>query len=85
MEFSRQEKWSGLPFPFPGDLPKPGIEPMSPTLQADSLPSEPSITSILPTLLETWVSSIYTCLMASQMARVVKNLPAMQETQEMQV
>jgi len=85
MEFSRQEKWSGLPFPFPGDLPKPGIEPMSPTLQADSLPSEPSITSILPTLLETWVSSIYTCLMASQMAQVVKNLPAMQETQEMQV
>ena len=85
MEFSRQEKWSGLPFPFPGDLPKPGIEPMSPTLQADSLPSEPSITSILPPLLETWVSSIYTCLMASQMAQVVKNLPAMQETQEMQV
>ena len=39
--FSRQEYWSGLPFPFPGDLPKPGIEPGSPTLQADSLPSEP--------------------------------------------
>ena len=41
MEFSRQEYWSGLPYPFPGDLPNPGIEPVSPTLQADSLPSEP--------------------------------------------
>ena len=39
MEFSRQEYWSGLPFPFPGDLPDPGIEPGSPALQADSLPS----------------------------------------------
>ena len=41
MEFSRQEYWSGLPCPSSGDLPKPGIEPGSPTLQADSLPSEP--------------------------------------------
>ena len=41
MEFSRQEYWSGLPFPSPGDLPNPGIEPGSPTLQADSWPSEP--------------------------------------------
>ena len=56
MEFSRQEYWSGLPFPLqeifqeisrrssrrsPGDLPDPGIEPGSPALQADSLPSEP--------------------------------------------
>ena len=40
MEFSRQEYWSGLPFPFPGDLPDLGIEPRSPALQADSLPSE---------------------------------------------
>ena len=40
MEFSRQEKWSGLPFPSPGDLPNSGIKPRSPTLQADSLPSE---------------------------------------------
>ena len=39
--FSRQEYWSGLPCPLPGDLPNPGIvEPRSPTLQADSLPSE---------------------------------------------
>ena len=41
MEFSRQEYWSGLPFPSPGDLPNLGIEPWSPALQADSLPSEP--------------------------------------------
>ena len=41
MEFSRKEYWSGLPFPSPGDLPNPGIEPKSPALQADALPSEP--------------------------------------------
>ena len=41
MGFSRQEYWSGLPFPYPGDLPDPGIEPRSPTLQADALTSEP--------------------------------------------
>ena len=41
MGFSRQDYWSGLPFPSPGDLPNPGIEPGSPALQADSLPSEP--------------------------------------------
>ena len=37
MGFSRQEYWSGLPFPFPGDLPDPGIKPVSPALQVDSL------------------------------------------------
>ena len=41
MGFSRQEYWSGLPFPSPGDLPDPGIEPWSPTLWADASPSEP--------------------------------------------
>ena len=40
MGYSRQEYWSGLPFPSPGDLPNPGIEPKSPALQADSLPTE---------------------------------------------
>ena len=58
MGFFRQEDWSGLPFPSPGDLPNPGIEPESPALQVDSLSSE---------------------------SPVVKNLPAMQETQEMNV
>ena len=41
MGFSRQECWSGLPFPSSGDLPDPGIEPESPALQADDLLSEP--------------------------------------------
>ena len=55
MEFSKQEYWSGQPFPSPGDLPDPGIEPRSPTLRADSLPSEPpgkthpTISNTLPT------------------------------------
>ena len=38
MGFSRQEYWSGLPFPYPGDLPDPGIEPKSPDWQVGSLP-----------------------------------------------
>ena len=52
MGFSRQEYWSGLPFPTPEDLPDPGIEPGSPELQADSLPFElqgrPSSSNFLP-------------------------------------
>ena len=54
MEFSRHEYWSGLPFPSAGDLPDPGIEPRSPALQADALPSEPpgslkQNTKVIPT------------------------------------
>ena len=41
MGFSRQEYWNRVPFPSPGDLPDPGIEPWSSALQADTLPSEP--------------------------------------------
>ena len=41
MGFSREEYWSGLPFPSPGDLPDPGIEPRSPALEADALTSKP--------------------------------------------
>ena len=41
MEFSRQEYWSGFPFPSPGDLHDPGIESRTPSLQADTLSSEP--------------------------------------------
>ena len=41
MRFSRQEYWSGLPFPSPGDLPDPRIEPGSPALESDALTSEP--------------------------------------------
>ena len=46
MEFSRQEYWCGMPFPSPGDLPDPGIEPESPVWQADSLPSVPPGSSL---------------------------------------
>ena len=48
MGFSRQEYWSGLPFPSPGDLPNPGIKPGSPALQTDALPSEPPETTKSP-------------------------------------
>ena len=41
MGFSKQVYWNGLPFPFPRDLPDPGIEPGYPVLQADTVPSEP--------------------------------------------
>ena len=44
MEFFRQEYWSGLPFPPPGDLPNPGIKPGFPVLQADSLPERRKLT-----------------------------------------
>ena len=53
MGFSRQEYWSGLPFPSPGDLPDPGLEPGSPALQVDALPSEPSGEPAVPMV---WVS-----------------------------
>ena len=58
MEFSRQEYWSGLPFPSPGDLPDPGIKLRSPALQADSLLSEPLGKSysfrLYPQLFKAW-------------------------------
>ena len=49
MEFPRQEYWSALPFPSPGDLPDPGIKHRSPALEADSLTSEPPGKSTLST------------------------------------
>ena len=49
MGFSRQEYWSGLPFPSPGELPSLVVEHGSPTLQADALPSEPQGKSQMPT------------------------------------
>ena len=55
MGFSRQECWSGLPFPSPGDLPDAGIEPRSPALQADALPSEPPI---LFKLKDAWTATV---------------------------
>ena len=60
MGFSGQEYWSGLPFPSPGDLPDPGIEPGSPALQADALSSEPpgKPKSLLKEILYTLVSEV---------------------------
>ena len=62
-EFSRQEYWSGLPFPSPGDLPDPGIEPRSPTLQADALlfelPGKPKGTSIFGSLTHLWFHCVF--------------------------
>ena len=55
MGFSRQEYWSGLPFPSPGGLPDPGIEPRSPTLEADALTSEPPGKTLLSKL-------VYVCM-----------------------
>ena len=64
MGFSRQECWSGLPFPSPGDLPNPGIEPKSPALQADALPSEPPGKPIKASLLcnISKIFGVQTCL-----------------------
>ena len=70
-DFPRQEYWSGLPFSSPGDLPDSGIELRSAPLQADALTSEPPGKPIF----------IHMFYMASLVAQLVRNLPAMQETQ----
>ena len=58
MGFFRQEYWSRLPFPSPRDLPNPGIEPTSRTLQEDSLPAVAQTGKHLPTMWYTWVQSL---------------------------
>ena len=58
MGFSRQEYWSGSPFPSPWDLPNPGIEHGSPALQADSLPSEPPGKHLSLGIFKMWISSV---------------------------
>ena len=57
MGFSRQDYWSGLPFPSPGDLPDPGIEPRSPALWADALPT--NLDSILKSRDITWPTKVH--------------------------
>ena len=72
MGFSRQEYWSGLPFPSPGDLPDPGIEPGSPMLQADTLTSEPPGKPPFKYWVRLNTDSV--------VAQTVKCLPTMRET-----
>ena len=79
---SRQEYQSELPFPLPGDIPNPGIKPWSPALQPDSLLSEPPGKSYICICAYTYV---YVCVCIFPDSSVVKNPPAMQEPQEMQV
>ena len=74
MGFSRQEYWSGLSFPSPGDLPNPGIEPRSPALQADALTSEPPGT-------RPYLTGASQVALTSLVAQTVKRLPTMWETQ----
>ena len=73
MGFSRQECWSGLPFPSPGDLPNPGIEPRSPALEADALTFEPPGK---PFLGHSKPKSQICSIWVSQVALEVKNPPA---------
>ena len=75
MEFFRQEYWSGLPFPSPGDLPDPGMEAGSSALQADTLSSEPqgSLTTNLDSILKSRdiTLSIKVCLVKAMVFPVV--------------
>ena len=68
MEFSRLEYWSGYPFPSPGDLPNPGLEPRSPAFQADSLPAEPQGKNIQLVLITSFIySSVYKSIPVCQL------------------
>ena len=79
MEFSRQEYWSGVPFPSPGNFSNSGIEPRSPTLQVVSLPSEPPgkprfVIAFLPKskhLLISWLQSLSTVILEPKKIRPV--------------
>ena len=86
MGFSRKEYWSGLPFPSPGDLPNPGIEPRSPTLQANALTSEPAPTILwsqvnsregtqLHPSTENWIKDL---LNMAQLIRTIPSIPLSQ-------
>ena len=71
MGFSRQEYWSGLLFPSPGDLPNPGFEPGSPTLQADALPSEPPGKECSPVKSQNF-KDMYSVKLGSTAAKTIK-------------
>ena len=70
MGFSRRKNWSGLPFPSPGDLPDPGIEPRSPALRADALTSEPPGKKTLYLLVRFPHFILNCCLRTSKIGRV---------------
>ena len=74
MGFSRQGYWSGLRFPSPGKLPDPGVEPRSPTLWTDALPSEPPEKSIRPYDQAILLPAIYTKELRSGTQRVICTL-----------
>ena len=75
MGFSRREYWSGFPFTSPGDLPNPVMEPRSPALQTDTLPSEPPGKPYIYAYICIYLSR------ACQVAQMVKCLSAMRKTQ----
>ena len=77
--FSRKENWSGLSFPYPGDLPNPGIEPRSPSLQVDSLPSEPTGKS---RMLWSSLNHCLTVLLSIILALTVQRLPPRDSSSE---
>ena len=88
--FPRQEYWSGWPFPSPGDLPDPGIEPVPPTSQADALPSETPGKQFVTlkslshqnfefSLMFNYCTS-FPCKLGFPVVQLVKNLPAVWET-----
>ena len=85
--FSRQEYWSGLPFPSPGGLPDPGIEPRSPTLQADALTSEPpgksliNVRTLINLLKDSQLKNKKTCTDTSQKVIQVANKHIKNEVQ----
>ena len=95
MGLPRQEYWSGLPFPTPGDLPNPGLELASPALAGGFFTTEPQqsqlkkkkgyivficLTNIYEYLTHFLVELFLSIFIASLMAQMVKNLHAMQET-----
>ena len=81
MGFSRQEYWSGLPLPSPGDLPDPGIKPGSPSLQADSSQLSPGITYVAFKKKEDKIfGGNCTMYLGFTGGSGVKNLPSVKET-----
>ena len=85
MGVSRQEYWSRLPFPPPGDLPNPGTEPRSPTMQADSLPVElPGKPQLYPSEVVSNKSGLSLPLQTQHGKKKLRKLPKIKETKQVQ-